>query len=179
MQASRINVGGHYAANIQGKYEMKVVDLYVTEISTVKSSDGTKSYVTGWYGSKDDRTEVKRLPVADVIDDLANHTALQAQKEKEEAERKAKQEAREAKQWDVVQRLAKAIDAQAVKSRYGSHRYGDGDKWDQNAPAVIVDGSSIQINEHAFDNLEAFLQFHEKGAERLTKVWDEENYTKR
>lgn len=155
MQAKDIKLGAHYAA----EFENSVVDLYVTKVHTVRDTDGIKSYVSGWAGATEDRREVKTLPVAKVLSDLALHQNLMAEREKNERERKAKQEAREAKQWALARRLAKAIDALPIKSKYG-HRSDNPSNWDGNWDMALVfcDGSSIEVNEHAFDKLNTFLR---------------------
>ena len=200
MQASSIRIGGEYAVNVQGKYSEETIAVMVTEISTVKGSDGTKSYITGWTGTNEDRRQLKNIPVKDVVDDLANHERLAAEKAKAEEERKAKQKAREEKQWQLCQLLAKAIDALPVKSKYG-HRSGNPSNWDGNWDMALVfcDGSSIMVNDYAFDKLDAFLNeampthdgmgnpiedrpnwdVKEGAYADEEKAWDEENYTKR
>ena len=177
MQANKINIGGEYAVNVQGKYSEQTIAVMVTEISTVKGSDGVKSYITGWTGEGEDRRQLKNIPVKDVVDDLANHERLAAEKAKADEERKTKQEAREEKQWQLCQLVAKAIDALPIKSKYG-HRRDNPSGWDGNWDMALVfcDGSNIEINEHAFDKLDTFIR---KVGIQPDTAWNEENYTKR
>lgn len=152
MQTSKIKIGEKYAFRYLGEE----VPLYVTDMVTRKTSDKSKTTLDGWVQIGDERSMVHNIDVADIIDEFSKRQHLVEENARREARIKAEREAKEAKQWLVVQALAKAIGAQAVKDRYGSFR--DRTKtWDQNEAAIIVDSSAIEINEPAFDALLEFL----------------------
>jgi predicted RNA-binding protein with TRAM domain len=159
MQASKINLDNEYAANWKGRE----VAIRVTELRTTRNRTGVTNHVIGYLADADGalKGEKVAIEVKDVIDDLAKHTALNAEKKRRADEYQARQDARAAKQIKAVTLLAEAIGAQAVIG----NRYSRDVTWDSNAPAVLVDSHGIELNEEAIPGLLAFLEsLDRKGA---------------
>jgi len=158
MQASKIIIGQDYAikAGSHGVTAGKAMAL-----TTFKTTSGTTNSVTFRLDKKDEAGHFIEVTIAvdAVIDELKNHRELQAAKEAEEAKRKAIEADRKATQMLAIKLLAKAIGAQAVEDRYA--RGGSFKRtFDNDLPAVLVEGTGIEINEAAFDNIIEYFKGH-------------------
>ena len=154
MQASKIIVGKEYAVRVRNS---DPVAFMVTEVSTVRKSRVSESFVTGTYtGVHTGTREQATVPVEAVVGELAEVKALADAKAAKDAAIAAKDAADRAYVWAAAQKLAKLIDARAVERRYG----GDGYTLYQREAAVAVDSGEIRINQYAVTLLTEFLSVY-------------------
>lgn len=157
MQAKNIQCGETYAATMSDKE----VALTVKEIVTIKDGKQSKTFVNGWIpGDTIDvyRVPVTNVPVADLIDEVKNHQRLLHEEAARVAERKARDNAKKAKQFRAVDLLAAAIGSQPVHERYGGAGKKDYVPWDDTKGAVIAHYGEIVINTQAIDLVIAFFE---------------------
>lgn len=155
MQASKINLGEHYAVTLRDGSE---VALRVNEIITVRGGDGTKNYIKGHYIriDEDGSSSVEAtVEVKNVIDTVANHQRLKAEMQARADAAKALRDAVTAKRNKAIDLLAEAIGATPVHDRYAQPTNRDAFK--DSLAIVVASGTSVEVNIHGLDALIAFL----------------------
>lgn len=151
MQASKIVINKEYAVRLRGSEEP--VAFLVSEVMTVRGRT-TNSFVVGYYGERNEEGQraSAKVSVEAVIGELEAVTALKVKKDAEEAEAKAKDDARVAKFRKAAHMLATAIGA-----KYYEDRYGPGYSTVDAQGSVYPGGNTVQINEKALDQLIEYL----------------------